>query len=120
LIEQGGKQMPSAKSYRRLHDQVLSRPGTAERLAALREETLADIGLYQLRRALDMSQSDLAAELGISQSAISQLERAGDLKLSTLRTYLERLGARLELLAVFEADDDEQVVPIRIGESAAS
>jgi predicted transcriptional regulator len=59
---------------------VVARPGAAERLAALRENTLAEIGLFELRRALDRSQTELAAELGISQPAISQLERAGDVK----------------------------------------
>ena len=112
--------MPSTKNYRELHDQVVARPGAAERLAALRDDTLAEIGLYELRRALDRSQTELAAELGISQSAISQLERAGDVKLSTLRNYLEHMGARLELLAVFEDDDDEHAVPIHIGDTAAS
>jgi predicted transcriptional regulator len=112
--------MPSTKKYRQLHEQVVSRPGAAERLAALREETLAEIGLFELRRALDRSQTELAVQLGISQSAISQIERAEDLKLSTLRTYLEHLGARLELLAVFGHDDDEHVVPIRVGDKVAS
>lgn len=112
--------MTSTKNYRQLHQQVVSRPGAAERLAALRKETLAEIGLYELRRALDRSQTELAAELGISQSAISQLERAEDLKLSTLRNYLEHLGARLELLAIFEDDDDEHVIPIRVGDKVAS
>jgi DNA-binding XRE family transcriptional regulator len=111
--------MPSTKSYRKLHDQVIARPGAADRLAALRDETLTEIGLYELRRALDRSQMELAAELGISQSAISQLERAGDVKLSTLRNYLEQLGARLELLAVFEDGDEEHVVPIHIGDRVA-
>ena len=72
------------------------------------------------RSALDRSQTELAAELGISQSAISQLERAGDVKLSTLRNYLEHLGARLELLAIFEGDDEEHVIPIHIGDKIAS
>jgi ABC-type antimicrobial peptide transport system permease subunit len=53
-----------------------------------------------------------------NQSAISQLERAGDVRLSTLRNYLEHLGARLELLAVF--GDDEHVVPIRLGDRIAT
>lgn len=109
--------MPTTKNYRDLHDRVVERPGGIERLAALREETLKEIGLYELRRALEISQEDLAAALEISQSAISQLERADDLRLSTLRRYLERLGARLELVAVFD-DDDEQAVPIHIGEVA--
>ena len=95
------------------------RPGAAERLAALRENTLAEIGLDELRRALDRSQTELAAELGISQSAISQLERAGDVKLSTLRNYLEHLGARLELPAVFEDDGEDHFIPIRISDKVA-
>lgn len=44
--------MPSTKDYRDLRDQIMARPGAAERLAALREDTLAEIGLYELRRAL--------------------------------------------------------------------
>lgn len=112
--------MPSTKSYSGLHQEVVARPGAGDRLAALREETLAEIGLYELRRALERSQTDLAAELGISQSAISQLENADDLKLSTLRNYLEHLGARLELLAIFEGEDEDHAVPIRIGDHVAS
>ena len=53
--------MPSTKNYRELHDQVMARPGAAERLAALREDTLAEIGLYELRRALERSRSDEGA-----------------------------------------------------------
>ena len=40
--------------------------------------TLAEIGLYELRRSLRRSQTDLAAELRISQPAVSQLERSDD------------------------------------------
>ena len=111
--------MPSAKSYRTLHDEVLARPGAGERLAALRSETLAEIGLYALRRALDRSQADLAAELGISQSAVSQLERGDDVKVSTLRSYVHGLGARLKIVAVFDDGEAETAVPIRIGPDPA-
>ncbi len=110
--------MPSTRDYKELHDRVVARPGANERLAALREQTLAEIDLHDLRRALDVSQSELAAELGISQSAISQLERAGDLRLSTLQKYLDRLGAHLELVAVFD-DEEGHVVPIHVGDVPA-
>jgi DNA-binding transcriptional regulator YiaG len=107
--------MPTTKNYKQLHENVSERDGAAERLAELREHTLAEIGLFDLRRELEVSQVDLAAQLGISQSAVSQLEHAGDLKVSTLRNYLARLGARLEIVAVF-GDDDEISLPLRIGE----
>lgn len=110
--------MPTTKNYHELHNKVVARPGARERLAELRHETLAEIGLYELRKALELSQSDVAAQLGITQSAISQLEHADDLKLSTLENYLNKLGARLQLVAVFEDDDQEQAIPVHIGDAA--
>lgn len=106
--------MPSTKNYRKLHDEVLSRPGAMERLVALRDETLAEIGLHELRRALERSQTDVASALGVSQSAISQLENGGDLKVSTLRSYVRGLGGELRIVAVFGSGDDEVAVPVRI------
>ena len=105
--------MPTTSPYRELHDRVAARPGAADRL-----DTLAEIGLYELRRSLERSQTDLAAELGISQPAVSQLERGDDVKLSTLRSYLDSLGARLQILAIFDDGEAETAIPIRIGASA--
>ena len=111
--------MSSTKKYKELHEQVITRPGAVERLAALRKETLAEIGLYEMRRHLDWSQSGLAAELGISQAAVSQLENAHDLTLSRLRKYLKPLGARLEIMAVFAREGEEYSIPIRVGRKAS-
>jgi len=107
--------MPSTKTYRDLHEKVAARRGAAERLAALREDTLSEVGLYELRRATDRSQTELAAALGISQSAVSQLERGEDIKLSTLRNYIQGLGAHLQIVAVFDDGDEETTIPIDIG-----
>lgn len=111
--------LPNTKNFRDLHDQVLARPGAAERLAALRKETLAEIGLYEMRKRLDWSQSRLATELGISQAAVSQLENAQDLTLSRLTKYLEPFGARLRILAVFEYEGEEYSIPIHVGRKAS-
>ena len=94
--------MVKARYYKQLHDRVVARPGAVERLAALRQETLAEIGLYEMRRQLDCSQSELAAALGISQAAVSQLENAQDPTLSRLQKYLEPFGATVRIHAVFE------------------
>ena len=109
--------MPSTKNYDRLGKIVESRSGAKERLEALRRDTLAEVGLYELRRALLRSQSEVAALLDVSQSAVSQLESADDIKVSTLRGYLGKLGATLRIEAVFDEDDDEYAVPLRIGTS---
>jgi DNA-binding XRE family transcriptional regulator len=104
------------KSYRTLHDQVVAREGAPERLALLRSATLHEIGLNELRRALHQSQVELALELGISQSAVSQIENGEDVKVSTLRTYINGLGAELRIVAVFNAHgEDETAIPIQIG-----
>ncbi len=108
--------MAETKPYRRLHDQVVARPGAIERLAALREETLEEIALFELRRTLELSQTDLADELGVSQSAVSQLENSHDPKVSTVREYLARLGAQLRLVAVFNEGDEERSVVLDIGD----
>jgi hypothetical protein len=41
-----------------------------------------------------------------------------DVRVSTRRQYLEALGARLELVAVF--DDEDQRVPIHLGKDSAA
>ena len=107
--------MPNTKNFRELREEVMARPGAAERLADLRKETLAEIGLYEMRKRLDWSQTGLATEIGISQAAVSQLENADDLSISRLRNYLQHLGARLRLLAVFDGDEGEYSIPIRVG-----
>lgn len=91
--------MPSTKPYRILHDKVMARPGAAERIARHREETLKEIGLYELRQAQTLSQADLAGRLDVTQSAISKLEHAEDWRLSTLQHYVQGLGGELEIQA---------------------
>ena len=97
-----------------LRKEVESRSGAAERLAAKRAETLEEIRLYELRHAEAVSQVELAGRLEVTQGAISKLESADDVRVSTLRQYLFGLGARLELVAVFD-EDGERRVPIHLG-----
>ena len=99
--------------FSELRNEVEARPGAKERLAAKRAETLDEIRLYELRHAEAVSQVELAGRLDVTQGAISKLEHSDDVRVSTLRQYLEALGARLELVAVFE--DEHRRVPIHLG-----
>lgn len=89
-------------------------PDFEEKVAAERDAILAEIGLHELRRRRALSQAALAAELGITQSAVSQLERSNDPRLSTISDYIEGLGGTLRLEAVFE---DGTTYTLALGES---
>lgn len=104
--------------FSELREQVVAREGATERLAALRRDTLEEIRLYELRHGEAISQAELAGRLDVTQGAISKLEHSEDVRVSTLRQYLEALGARLELVAVF--DDDDRRVPVHLGKDSAA
>ncbi|QIW15921.1 transcriptional regulator [Pasteurellaceae bacterium RH1A] len=62
------------------------------------EELMLESGLSTLRQELALSQKDMAKSLGISQPAIAQIEQRGnDLRLSTLKRYIETMGGKLSL-----------------------
>jgi DNA-binding Xre family transcriptional regulator len=109
--------MAGHRKWAEIRGDLKSRPGYAERAASLREETLEEIRLFELRRAAAVSQIEMAGRLSITQAAISKFENADDVRVSTLRDYLEALGARLELVAVF--DDDDRRVPVNLGKDVA-
>lgn len=57
--------------------------------------------LQDLRRARGMTQTAMAHALGIGQDGVSRLEQRSDMRLSTLRGYVEALGGRLSIVAEF-------------------
>lgn len=71
------------------------------RAQALGEQ--AEYRVAELRRALGLTQSELADLIGMSQSAISQIE-SGEINLSVdvLRAIIVQLGGSLEITAVFK------------------
>ncbi|MDE0076903.1 MAG: helix-turn-helix transcriptional regulator [Caldilineaceae bacterium] len=60
-----------------------------------------ELTLRELRKARALTQATVARELGISQDAISRLEKRSDLLLSTLRRTVEAMGGSLSLIARF-------------------
>ncbi|MEG9499015.1 helix-turn-helix domain-containing protein [Mannheimia sp. HC-2023] len=62
------------------------------------EELILEAGLSMLREDLEISQKELAEALGVSQPAVVQMEQRGnDIKLSTLKRYVEAMGGKLSL-----------------------
>ncbi|GAK46642.1 transcriptional regulator [Tepidicaulis marinus] len=56
------------------------------------------LALHELREAAELTQVDLAKLVGLSQSAVSQLEKKGDARVSTLSKYVQAIGGQLELV----------------------
>lgn len=59
------------------------------------------VALADLRERRGFTQADIARALQVTQGNVSQVEHKEDLYLSTLVRYVQALGGRLELNAVF-------------------
>lgn len=77
-------------------------PARRRRIAHRAAVLMADEqALQKLRRAQGMTQAAMAEALGIGQDGVSRLEQRSDMRLSTLRGYVEALGGRLSIVAEF-------------------
>jgi DNA-binding transcriptional regulator YiaG len=72
-----------------------------QRVSKRVKDTLASMPLEELRKAQEMTQAKLAEVLGVNQGEVSKIEHRTDLYVSTLAQYIEALGGRLEIRAVF-------------------
>ncbi len=82
----------------------IRRPLAADREAAVRAEVQAEVErmrLPELRKMRNLSQTTIAKLLDISQGDVSKLERRADMYLSTLRSYIEAAGGKLQIVARF-------------------
>ena len=72
-----------------------------DRLRQEAEDEVLELDLRGLRELLGKTQEEIAALIKRSQSQVSETERRQDVRLSTLRSYVEALGGELELVANF-------------------
>jgi DNA-binding XRE family transcriptional regulator len=73
-------------------------PEVVEAAKVRAEQEIFEFRLAQLREQLQLSQSDLAKVLGISQPSVANLEKRGaEIKLSSLKRYVEAMGGKLSL-----------------------
>ena len=61
-------------------------------------------GLRRLRLLAGLTQDEIAARMNVQQAAVSKIEKGGEIYLSTVRRYVEALGASLRLNAHFPTD----------------
>lgn len=91
---------PRSSSWKTLQNAKLS-PEAQERVRARTQLSLEQLTLKALRQDLELTQVEVSRAASMTQSELSRLESRTDHLTSTLRRYVEALGGRLEIAAVF-------------------
>lgn len=112
--------MSGRHSFGKLREEIERDPERRGRMEEKRKAYDALLNLAELREAKGLTQSELAARLGVSQPNVSKIEaavaspHAGAIYLSTLGGYIAALGGHLEVRAVFP-DHPEDDVAVAVG-----
>jgi predicted XRE-type DNA-binding protein len=91
--------MNMAKNFKELRAGMSAESKTAS--AAEHRRLVEEITFLQLRKARELTQAKIADELHLGQGDVSELERRADMYVSALASYLQAVGADLEIRAVF-------------------
>jgi len=83
---------------------------SAEERAEIRlksKEKIAAVRLQQVRKSLNKTQKEVARAMGLSQSALSELERRPNITINAMQRYIEALGGKLVIKAEFQEGSKE-------------
>jgi transcriptional regulator with XRE-family HTH domain len=76
-----------------------------ERIKQKAKNLKNQMALGELRRALELTQEQVAGSLNMNQAAISKIEHQSDIYICTLRKILSGMGAELKIIAHFPDTD---------------
>ena len=91
------------KTYHRWQD-VRKKKLTPQQLEAIDqavEQDLLALDLQAIRELIGKTQTEVAAATAMTQSEVSRLERRPNVRLSTLKRFVEALGGEVEIFATF-------------------
>jgi predicted XRE-type DNA-binding protein len=91
----------TTRNFKGLRDQVRKDPKRRRLVEAEVRALIAGEALAHVREQRGMPQRKVAAALKVTQANVSRIEHEEDVYLSTLRGYVEALGGKLEVRAVF-------------------
>lgn len=95
--------MSGHRSFNKLKDSMSekSKKRVEKKNKILRQE----MALAEVRKAMALTQTDLAESLHIKQAALARLENRTDMYISSLRKYIAALGGELDIVARFPEGD---------------
>ena len=87
------------KKRRTLQDlYALMGPEEAVKAKSMARKKMKRMFLREVRKQLGLTQTKLAKAMGVSQSALSQLESQDDMQLSTLRRLVHAMGGHIDVV----------------------
>jgi len=96
--------MTNFPSWQDVRDDVVAGAGGEEAVAAARHRNQAYIDaqcLAERRKALGLTQSDVAERMGVTKSRVSQIERGEVSTIETVARYVQAIGGHIQISAVF-------------------
>ena len=90
-----------AKSFRNLSAAIDADPERRARVDEYKRAIYDALELAKVRENRKVTQKELAEALDVTQANISRIEHQDDIYLSTLSGYVQALGGKLEVRAVF-------------------
>jgi DNA-binding transcriptional regulator YiaG len=91
--------MAGRHSFAQLRARMTPKAQAKAEAEALRLEE--EMNLAEVRRALKLSQDEIAQTLQIGQGSVAKIEKRADMYVSTLRRFIEAMGGELEIIARF-------------------
>ena len=91
--------MAGRHSFAELRDRMTPAARAKAEAEALRLE--GEMDLAEVRRAMKLSQDEIAQTLQIGQGSVAKIEKRTDMYVSTLRRFIEAMGGELEIVARF-------------------
>jgi transcriptional regulator with XRE-family HTH domain len=82
-------------------------PEAEERIRQSVKDAARVMSLYQLREARKLTQVNLAQILNVNQGSVSKMEKRTDMYVSTLRSFIQAMGGKLQIKAVFPEGEVE-------------
>lgn len=111
----------SEKDFRPAMEWIEKLP--AKRLAKIKAEAamlIEAVRLAEVRRALEVTQADLADRAGLKQGEVSRIENElPNIQLKTLERYMRGLGGTVTIVADFP-DGARAEIPVRGGKPVKS
>jgi DNA-binding XRE family transcriptional regulator len=87
-----------AKNFKELQAKMPREAGVRSEEAAKR--MISEMGLAELREAMDLTQESLADTLPVKQASISKMERRSDMYIGNLSKIIEAMVGELRIIAI--------------------